>query len=149
MARETIETLNDLIQLDMDAVQAYRQAIEACDRELIRSKLTEFRGDHERHIQDLSRQVTALGGEPKQERDFTGYIVEGFTAIVSHGDHSALLAMRGNEELTNKQYKDALEETLPESARIVVQGNFEDEQRHLAWIKGALDSKLYEETRAA
>jgi uncharacterized protein (TIGR02284 family) len=149
MAKDLIENLNDLIHLDVDAVSAYRQAIDACAIPEIKNKLTEFQGDHERHIQDLSKVVVAAGGTPEAKADVKGFFIEGFTAITSRGDHSALLAMRGNEELTTRTYKAALGETLTPEARTVIERNFADEQRHLAWIKQALDSKLYEAKRAA
>jgi uncharacterized protein (TIGR02284 family) len=145
MARNTIEIMNDLIQLDVDAVHAYEQAIEACDIVTIQEKLRAFQGDHERHIEDLSRLVRARGAEPKVTRDAKGFLIKGFTAIMSRGDHSALMAMRGNEELTNLSYKNALDDVGAEAeVRTVVERNYADEQRHLAWIKDALDQKLYE-----
>jgi len=144
MAKELIDRLNDLIQLDVDAVRAYEQAIDACDAADIKSKLNEFKGDHERHITDLSAVVSAEGGTPEVKRDIKGFLIEGFTAIVSHGDHSALLAMHGNEELTNRIYRAALDEELPQDVRAPVERNYEDEQRHLAWIKEALDTRAWE-----
>ncbi len=139
-----IETINDLIQLDVDAVHAYDQAIEACEVSDIKTKLEEFRADHERHIADLSSAVTSEGGEPRVSKDVKGFVIEGFTAIMSQGDHSALLSMRGNEELTNRSYRTALDEEMPDHIRSVVERNYEDEQRHLAWIKDALDQKIWE-----
>lgn len=144
MAKDVISELNGLIQMDLNAVCAYDQAIEACDHVEIKGKLGEFKRDHERHITDLSSQVSVLGGTPETGQDFKGKLIEGFTAITSHSDHSALMAMRGNEELTNRRYASALEEALPEGVRVVVEQNYQDEQRHLAWIKDALDRRVWE-----
>jgi rubrerythrin len=47
-----------------------------------------------------------------------------------------------------RTYRSALDETLTPDARAVVERNYADEQRHLAWIEGALDSKLYEKRAA-
>ena len=148
MAKDVISELNELIQLDYNAITAYQQAIEACDHVEVKGTLGEFRRDHERHISDLSSQVIALGGTPPAGQDFTGKLLEGFTAIASHGDQSALLAMRGNEELTNRKYASALELILPEGARAVVERNCQDEQRHLFWIKDALDKRIWERKAA-
>ncbi|AUX21883.1 ferritin [Sorangium cellulosum] len=145
MARDVIEVLNDLIQLDRDAIAAYDQAVEACERASVREPLARFRDDHARHVTDLSALVTSLGGAPAQTRDLKGKLIEGFTAITSFGDQSALLAMRGNEELTNRKYEAALNEALTVEARAVVERNRADEQRHLAWIKDALSRKVWEQ----
>jgi uncharacterized protein (TIGR02284 family) len=148
MANDVIQELNGLIKLDLDAIRAYDQAIEACEHVTIRGALGEFKRDHEQHVTDLSAQVTLLGGTPATERDLLGVLIEGFTAITSHGDQSALMAMRGNEELTNRRYASALENELPLAARAVVEKNYQDEQRHLAWIKEAIDRRLWEQRAA-
>jgi uncharacterized protein (TIGR02284 family) len=144
MARDVIGVLNDLIQLDRNAVAAYDQAIEACEHAHIKETLTRFREDHERHVSDLSAHVTSLGGVPEQSRDLMGKLIEGFTAITSRGDQSALLAMRGNEELTNQRYAAALDEELTAEARVAVERNYDDEKRHVAWIKDALSRRIWE-----
>jgi uncharacterized protein (TIGR02284 family) len=144
MARDVIEVLSDLIQLDRNAVGAYDQAIAACEQAHIKDTLVEFKRDHERHIGDVSEQVRALGGVPVETSDLKGKLLEGFTAITSRGDQSALLAMRGNEELTNREYASALEENLTAEARAIVERNHDDEKRHLAWIKDALSRKIWE-----
>jgi uncharacterized protein (TIGR02284 family) len=147
--REVCDKLNDLIKLDVDAVHAYDQAIEACVIDEVRDRLTEFRGDHDRHIRDLSAQVRALGAEPEVRRDWKGFFIEGFTAIASQGDHSALLAMRGNEELTNRTYERALDmQDLTPEVRSLLERNFSDEQRHLSWIKNQLDARVWEQRAA-
>lgn len=144
-----VNKLNSLIKLDVDAVHAYDQAIEACEILTVKDTLTEFRNDHERHIHDLSEQVRTLGGTPEVHRDLKGFVIEGFTALMSRGDHSALLAMRGNEELTNRVYKAALEmEDLTPEARTVIERNYADEQRHVSWINSQLSARVWERKAA-
>jgi uncharacterized protein (TIGR02284 family) len=147
--REVCDKLNSLIKLDVDAVHAYQQAIEACEMSEIRNQLTLFQSDHQRHIRDLSQQVRLLGGEPEVEKSWKGFLIEGFTAIASQGDHSALVAMRGNEELTNRTYQAALNVSdLPTDVRALLERNFSDEQRHLSWIKSQLDARVWERKAA-
>ena len=137
-ARErAIELLNDLIQLDYDAVQAYKQAIEKIDDVAARTDLESFQADPERHIADLSQAVRMMGGEPeKVGRDLKGVLLEGLTALRSvTGTLGALRAMRMNEKLTNRSYERALEVKQLGTARDVVLRNREDERRHLAAIE--------------
>src|SRR3954469_11923479 len=96
-AKETLKMadsnkeLNDLIHLDIDAIRAYEHAIKACEHEVVASRLREFKGDHERHVRDLSDCVRRLGGEPANKPDVKGFFIEGFTAVTSLGTHSALM----------------------------------------------------------
>jgi uncharacterized protein (TIGR02284 family) len=141
--------LDDLIALDYDAVGAYEAAIDRINVESLRMSLREFQRDHERHIQDLSRIVTQLGGTPRQKPDAKGFILKGFTAVTSMmGNEAALQAMRGNELLTNRTYRKALDEEWSDEARRVIERNFSDEQRHLAFIEAALRNRTWEQTPA-
>jgi uncharacterized protein (TIGR02284 family) len=136
-----IETLNDLIQLDYDAVKAYEQAIERVDDHEVEDALETFLVDHERHITDLSQLIVELGGTAQDlGRDFKGVLLEGFTALRSAtGTLGALKAMRTNEKLTNHTYDKALALDLPTHVRAVVAVNLDDERRHLRVIESQLE----------
>jgi uncharacterized protein (TIGR02284 family) len=146
---KVLDKLNDLIKLDVDAVHAYDQAISGCKMDELKRRLTEFRGDHDRHIRDLSECVRQLGGQPEVQQDWKGFLIEGFTAIVSQGDHSSLVAMQGNEELTNSSYRKALElEDLSPDVRALLERNYSDEQKHLSWIKDQIQARVWERKAA-
>lgn len=132
---EAVTRLNHLIQVDIDAINAYSQAILAFQPGPVRERLSEFRADHERHVAELSSIVRAYGGTPRERRDLMGFIVEGFTAATSSlGPTGALSAMRSNEELTTRTYERAMTLDLPSPAKEVVARNFEDEVRHREYI---------------
>ncbi|WP_187344975.1 ferritin-like domain-containing protein [Cystobacter ferrugineus] len=142
-----LERLNDLIALDIDAVGAYEAAINRIDVESLRMNLREFQQDHERHIRDLSQVVRTLGGTPRQKPDAKGFILKGFTAVTSMmGTEAALQAMRGNENLTNRSYRNALNEEWSPEARAIIERNYMDEQRHLAFIEDVLRTRPWEQT---
>jgi uncharacterized protein (TIGR02284 family) len=146
---KVLDKLNDLIKLDVDAIHAYDQSISACTMDELKRTLTEFRADHDRHVRDLSDCVRQLGGQPDVRRDWKGFIIGGFTAIVSQGDHSSLLAMQTNEELTNSYYRRALDlEDLSPDVRALLEKNYSDEQRHLSWIKDKLAARVWERRAA-
>jgi uncharacterized protein (TIGR02284 family) len=143
-----VRAVQDLIHLDMDAIKAYEQAIKACEHENVKSQLQSFQGDHQRHVQDLSEELRKLGEQPDVRTDIKGFFIEAFTAVTAHGTKSALLAMRGNEQLTTARYKAALDlQDLPDSTKEVIRKNYADEQRHLEWIKMALDQKIWEQEK--
>ena len=144
-----MDRLNNLIALDIDAVGAYEAAINRIDVESLRMSLREFQQDHERHIRDLTRVVVSLGGTPRTKPDVKGFILKGFTAVTSMmGNEAALQAMRGNELLTNRTYQAALEVEWGDEARAIIERNYSDEQRHLAFIENALRTRMWEQTPA-
>ncbi|MDB4959338.1 MAG: hypothetical protein JWO36_6907, partial [Myxococcales bacterium] len=147
--QKVIDQLNDLIQLDYDAVQAYDLAIEHVDDAAAADDLELFKSDHERHIIELTAVVTVLGGSPKDlGRDVKGVLIEGMTKLRSvTGTKGALKAMRMNEKITNKMYEKALELDLPPVALEIVLLNRDDERRHLAAIEAHIERLGEEEDR--
>lgn len=151
VSQKLIDRMNELVMLDYDAVEAYQQAIDRIENEEAKVSLTQFQGDHKRHIQDLGRLITAYGGTPKERGDMKGFFIKGMTALRSMaGDEQALKAMKSNEKLTNEKYQEALDaRDLPEDVRQVIQRNRDDEARHLSWIERAIDRRIWEKGTGA
>ena len=131
MAAPIVDELNELTELEYDAVTACEQAIARIEDSAgdVRAALEACRSEHERHILELQRVVVGLGGTPV-ERGRAGATLQG-----PPGTLDALKAMRTHETLTNKAYSKAADLRMPLSARQVVGKNFDDERRHLAAIK--------------
>jgi uncharacterized protein (TIGR02284 family) len=134
--------LNSLIELDFDAVAAYQAAIDRLGEPTDQAKLRQFMGDHERHITDLGPLVLELGGAPAQKADVKKVLAKGKVVLAGiAGDRAILAAMKSNEETSTKTYRKASGEAgLPSHVRTVLERNFSDEQRHLAWIEDRLSS---------
>lgn len=145
--------LKSLIQLDFDAIQAYEQAIDHIESNVIARKLEEFKMDHEHHINDLSAALRQHGEvPPERSRDTKGFIIEGMTAVMSvTGTKGALMAMKSNEKTINKKYDQALDMHMSDDLRMIVEKNREDERRHLSYIEHALEKETWkhEETSRA
>ncbi len=135
--------LNALIALDFDAVEAYEAAIDRLSEPTDQAKLRQFKGDHERHITDLGPLVLELGGAPVQKADLKKVLAKGKVVLAGiAGDRGVLAAMKSNEETSTKTYRKASgEEGLPSHVRSILERNFADEQRHLAWIEDRLGSE--------
>ena len=147
--KKVVEKLNDLIALDRDAVAAYTEAISRIHIPALKDALSQFRGDHQRHITDLSAVVAKYGGVPRTKTDVKGFFIKGFTAITSAmGDEAALRAMQGNEMLTTSTYQKALEHTFPAEVLALIRKNYADEQRHLAFIQDAIRMRRWEQEAA-
>lgn len=143
---EINDTLKRLFQLDVDAVHAYATAIAQIDDERIKGTLTEFRGDHQRHVADLRAMLERRGAEaPAETPDLKGFLINAMTALRSaKGTEGALKAMHANEELTNKKYEAATVMALPDDVMRLIWRHKDDEERHLLYVTKALDERAWE-----
>lgn len=132
---------NDLIQLDFDAIEAYKAAIKRVNNIGDRTRLAGFLQDHQRHIQDLTPLVIELGGKPAEEGDMKQILTKGKVVIGGLlGDRMVLEAMKTNEADTNTAYERAVLRTdVPAHMRTVLARNLADERRHRDWIVQRLD----------
>jgi rubrerythrin len=146
MDQDLIKRIKDLVQLDTDASYAYEKAIDSIEVPLVKEQLIAFRGDHERHIRELSAYLRSMGEEPPESKpDIKGYFIEGFTALRSAtGTEGALKAMKSNEKLTNSNYDDARKTTAPAELATLLEANYQDERRHLEYIEQALRDRIWE-----
>jgi rubrerythrin len=144
-----IDKLQSLLKLDSDAVQAYTAAIDRIPEADIKRQFELFREDHARHVRDLTKKIRDLGSEPTSPSpDVKGFLLKGFTAITSMmGTKAALKAMQTNEQLTNKSYADAAALAMPLDAKALIDKNFADEKKHLAYVNAALEEKSREKVQ--
>ena len=145
-----IEELNELIRFDFDAVGAYDEAIQHIKEAQVAQPLQRFRGDHLRHISDLSAIVRRLGGKPVVRGDFKGLVRKTMTKIAgAMGTETALQAMKSNEDVLNEAYARHATMDFPLDILDVVKKNLGDEQRHLEWVELALHTRLWEQQPGA
>ncbi len=141
--KEIAKKLGSLAQLDIDAVHAYKEAIDKVEDPQVRENLVRYREDHERHISELSAEIRRLGETPPDfSPDFKGFFIQGFTSLRSMtGTEGALNAMHTNEKLTNKNYSEASGWNLPTNIQTIVNLAYEDEKRHLEYIEMELKKR--------
>jgi hypothetical protein len=138
---EVVAGLNDLLQLDHDAVGAYEIAIEQLENRDHAVQIEGFKRDHESHIRDLNEVILGLGGEPTNEPHATAPLKQAIQSIAAVGGDAALLAAwRANElQVTSKYDRYAQEANAwPPEAKRVVDQNALDEERHYQWVVGLL-----------
>lgn len=141
-----IDLLNDLLQLDVDAVEAYSHAIKHVEYHDIKKRLLDYQDDHQNHIKELTTMVQQLDGKPlKPTPDLKGYLIEGFTMLRSlTGTKGALQAMFNNEKLTNKRYQEAAAQDLPDEVMKLIKTNLTHEIRHLGYLEDVLTIPRHE-----
>lgn len=139
--KDITKKLNDMLELEHDAIAAYQAAIERLDTAAYKKKLAEFTSDHERHIHDLTQLVQSEGGVAEESGDAKKLLTKGKVVIAQMaGDNSILKAMRSNEEQTTKAYEEALDQGFPSPILSVMQRGLADERRHKAWIEATLEA---------
>jgi uncharacterized protein (TIGR02284 family) len=138
--KDLVQLLNNLIELDYDAVEAYQSAIEKLSQPSDQAQLRQFMEDHRRHVTDLSQIVQGLGATPSASGDIKRVLTKGKVVIGQiKGDRGILEAMKSNEDDTNEAYERAsAQQGLPEHVRATLEKNLADERRHRAWIEQRL-----------
>jgi rubrerythrin len=136
-----IGTLNDLLQLDIDAVQAYALVIRQLESPARKQTVKRYQADHQRHVKTLKELIRAHGGMPVPLSHLpTGPFKLAMQATASLGDDKAvLLAFKTNERQTRDKYRRAAKNTrLPADVARAVKRGARDEERHYQWIENAL-----------
>jgi hypothetical protein len=140
---EILDGLNDLLQLDHDAIGAYEIAIEKLEDRDHASQISGFKRDHERHIRDLNEAIASLGGTPKNEPHATGPFKQALQSLGGlGGDKGVLIAWRTNELLVRTKYDSyaAKANFWGENLKRLVDRNALDEERHYEWVTRALEA---------
>lgn len=139
--KEITKELNELLELEYDAIAAYQAAIERLDTLAYKEKLAEFLSDHRRHTQDLTQLIQNEGGSAEESGDAKKILTKGKVVLAEMaGDEAILKAMRSNEEQTNSAYDKALEMDFPSHVRSVIQNGLTDERRHKSWVEATLEA---------
>ncbi|MBW8309749.1 MAG: PA2169 family four-helix-bundle protein [Candidatus Paracaedibacteraceae bacterium] len=135
------DALKDLIELEYDAVEAYKAAIERLESKQYKDKMSEFLRDHERHIQEFSNILKKHNEEAPQGPDMSKHwLAEGKVVLAGLiGDQAILTAMKTNEDDTNTAYErlNQFSDMWQDSENFLKEA-LKDERRHRAWIESEI-----------
>ena len=138
---EILEGLNDLLQLDHDAVGAYEIAMEKLRDRDHADQIAGFRRDHERHIRELNELIAELGGTPMNQPHATGPFKLALQSLGGlAGDRGTLMAFRTNELSVRAKYDAyaAKANAWPTHIKRIIDGCALDEERHYRWVSDVL-----------
>lgn len=138
---EILEGLNDLLQLDHDAVGAYEIAMEKLQDRDHADQIAGFRRDHERHIRELNELIAEMGGTPMNQPHATGPFKLALQSLGGlAGDRGTLMAFRTNELQVRAKYDSyaAKANGWPTHIKRVIDGCALDEERHYRWVSDVL-----------
>ena len=138
--------LNDLLQLDHDAVSAYTIAIDGTTNDTWRQSLEQYRGDHQRHVDDLTRHIRSLGGVPVEMQHLPSGLFKAAVQAAGAGiggDRETLLAFKSNEGQVRDKYERAARmarSKYPAEIATLLRRNANDEEEHYRWVESVLES---------
>jgi uncharacterized protein (TIGR02284 family) len=141
--RAVVDDLNDLLQLDFDAVEAYDETLAHLENQEWAETVALFRRDHERHIRDLTAFVRRCGGAPKETPHVTGPFKKALISVgAAGGDVGILRAFRVNEGQVRAKYdKYAARQEYPAEVAEIIRLNAQDERRHYEWVAGVVGNE--------
>jgi rubrerythrin len=132
--------LTDLLQLEFDALPMYAMAISALQDPILRSTLSTYRQEHERHAQALKALLDQMGATPPHFPHLpTGIFKLGVQAIgLPGGDRAVLLAFVANEWQSREKYARYAAKSYPPALKSLVASHAADEAKHYEWACEAL-----------
>jgi uncharacterized protein (TIGR02284 family) len=113
--KETISTINDLIETLKDGQEGFRQAAEAVKNPELKSLFNKFSMQRSRFAGELQSQAVALGeSKPEDSSSAAGAMHRAWidlkSAIAKRDDHAILAECERGEDSAVKEYKEAMEE---------------------------------------
>jgi rubrerythrin len=138
---EILDGLNDLLQLDHDAIGAYEIAMEKLEDRDHAGQIAGFLRDHERHVRELNELIAELGGTAVNEPHATGPFKQALLSLGAlAGDRGLLIAFRTNELQVRSKYDRyaSRANAWPTAIKRVVDRCALDEERHYRWVAEAL-----------
>jgi ElaB/YqjD/DUF883 family membrane-anchored ribosome-binding protein len=139
--QEVLDGLNDLLQLDHDAIAAYDVAIARLEDRDHADQIAGYRRDHERHVRELNELVSRLGGTPTNHPHVTGPFKTALQSLGGlAGDKGLLMAFRTNELAVRTRYDAYASRAMlwPTDVKRTIDGAALDEERHYAWVADVL-----------
>ena len=136
-----VEALIALLELEYDALEAYKAAINRLENEEFKIQLKLFCDDHQKHIDCLNKIIESHDENPPSGSDIKAVLTQGKVVIAGLiNDQEILKAMLTNEEDTNTAYGRLTQYVdIPEDDKTFLDEALADEKRHKAWIEQALE----------
>lgn len=138
-----VSAFKDLLELDYDAIEAYKVAIEKLENPVYKNALTEFLHDHERHVKEITQLLVAHNIDAPDGPSAKQWLTKGKVVLAGLiGDKTILTAMRSNEIDTNDAYKrlNEYQDKWQDSIEFL-QSGLRDEKKHKAWLEATLNIK--------
>jgi uncharacterized protein (TIGR02284 family) len=144
--KETITTINDLIETVKDGQEGFRQASEAVNDSQLKMLFNEYSLQRAKFARELQGEAVRLGEpEPEDSSSTAGALHRAWInlkgAILKHDDHAILAECERGEDSAVNEYKKAMEEDeLSTSSREIISRQFLDVKRTHDRIRALRDA---------
>jgi uncharacterized protein (TIGR02284 family) len=124
--QKTIDVLNELVEINNDRVAGYENAAKETEQEDLKTIFNKLADDSRQCQNELTSQVTKLGGTPKKGTSTSGKVYRVWmdvrSALTNKDRHAILSSCETGEDVAVKAYESALDkksEIDTEGAQII------------------------------
>ena len=139
---DALDAFKELLELEDAAIEAYEAAINRLDNASYKTKMKEFRSDHERHREEITALLKENEVDLPTMPSPKEWLAQGKVVLANlMGDDAILRAMKSNEIDTNTAYErmNERDDLTPDMQKIAERG-LADERRHKRWIDETLEA---------
>lgn len=126
--KDVVSILNDLIETSRDGEQGFRTAAEQARSAELKSVFEVGAQRCAQGARELQALVDQFGGTPTDSGSVSGAIHRGWTdfkaKVTGHDDVRVLEEVERGEDYALERYREALEKTLPENVRAVIERQY-------------------------
>ena len=134
MTDKVVSVLNDLVETSKDGEQGYRTSAEDTKSAELRQVFLEGAQSCTRAVADLQQIISRLGGDPQERGSIAGAVHRGWVNLkasaTGRSDLAILEECERGEDVAKARYRKALETSLPDDIRQIVQRQYEGVQRN-------------------
>lgn len=136
-----ITALQELLELEYIASETYEAAINRLEDTEYKDKLSQFKADHQRHIQQLSSYLKKHKADVPQGPTGKQIMTISKVAIGKlFGDQAILQAMHDAEDDTNTAYERITQhKSKTKDCDEIVNAALADERKHRAWVEKTIN----------
>jgi uncharacterized protein (TIGR02284 family) len=121
---KAISVLNNLIETCKDGERGFKTAAEGLTAPDIKNRFLQYSRERAQMTSELQAEVRRLGGDPERSGSMAGALHRGWldikSVVTGKDDHAIVAEAERGEDVAKNTYESALQEPLPESARILV-----------------------------
>ena len=142
--KDVVDALNGLIETTRDGQKGFRECADEADSPELKALFARAATRCTEGLADLDRMVRQYGGEPEDSGSVSAALHRGWmelrTALTSNDDKAVLQECERGEHSALKNYREVLDQGLPDDVRALVQEQYEGVRQNHDHIKALRDS---------
>ena len=142
--KDTVDVLNDLIEISRDGQYGFTQCAERAQSPQLQATLRQRATECESGVRELQALVTQYGGKAEDSGTVMGALHRGWVsvkdAVTADSDHRLLEECERGEDAALAKYRAASRKELPPEAAAVVQRQLTGVQRNHDQVKALRDT---------